>query len=342
MGDKKEHITLLVVDDNDLNRLTYCTFLHRLGIRTIEASTGKSAVELAMTEKVDLILMDIQMPIMGGVAAMQVLREKGLTTPIIAMTGHSLIDLNSELHPAGFSAYLQKPIEIELLFATLKKWLPEGALPLFLSTDLVKDPPATPPFVIAGVDVESGLRRTAGNQQLYCKHLKSFLLNFLDFETKIIAKLARGQQEEAIRLAHTLKGTAGNLGASMLYSLTMTFEKTLLSEKYQGDLAKINHEIKRLCAIIAKLDLTTKEVESKLPLGSKAQLRGILSQLIDPLDNHQVNEINPLRDQLQQYQWPERVLEPLQTLYLFLQSYQHKDAHGQVKMLLATLGEFDE
>lgn len=342
MFDQESHISILVVDDNDLGRFTMLALLEALNIKAIEADNGKKAIECATTEHIDLILMDIQMPIMDGITTTRILREMALTTPIIAMTAHSLEDLNGEFNQAGFTTYLQKPIEIDNLYTALKQWLPPSCQPLITAPPLLKNPPpSNPPFTVAGIDVESGLRRAAGKQSLYNKHLKSVVADFSDFETKILKKLSAGQQSEAIRLTHTLKGIAGNLGAGELYTLASALEKALLKPSYQDDLSKTSQEITRLCNIISTLDLEASVVELNLPVGTNHILSRILPQFIEPLENLQVNKINQLRDQLQRFQWTDKLSEPMITLNQQLKSYQYQAAVKHVKSLLATTGNPD-
>jgi CheY-like chemotaxis protein len=120
--------TLLLVEDNEDNRIIYCTVLRRHGYEVIEAQDGVRAVELARSEQPDLILMDISIPRMDGWEATRILRGDPRTNsiPIIALTAHALADDRERASEVGFSSYLAKPIEPRLVVAEIRRWIGEG------------------------------------------------------------------------------------------------------------------------------------------------------------------------------------------------------------------------
>ncbi|HKH92315.1 MAG TPA: response regulator [Gemmatimonadaceae bacterium] len=121
--------TLLLVEDNEDNRIIYSTVLRHLGYRVIEAQDGVEAVELARTVQPDLILMDISIPRMDGWEATRILRRDSRTSaiPIIALTAHALADDRERAAEVGFSSYLAKPIEPRVVVAEVRRWIGEGA-----------------------------------------------------------------------------------------------------------------------------------------------------------------------------------------------------------------------
>ena len=121
--------TLLLVEDNEDNRIIYSTVLRHLGYRVIEAQDGVEAVELARTAQPDLILMDISIPRMDGWEATRILRGDSRTSaiPIIALTAHALADDRERAAKVGFSSYLAKPIEPKVVVAEVRRWIGEGA-----------------------------------------------------------------------------------------------------------------------------------------------------------------------------------------------------------------------
>jgi two-component system cell cycle response regulator DivK len=121
--------TLLLVEDNEDNRIIYSTVLRHLGYRVIEAQDGVEAVELARTTQPDLILMDISIPRMDGWEATRILRGDSRTSaiPIIALTAHALADDRERAAEVGFSSYLAKPIEPRVVVAEVRRWIGEGA-----------------------------------------------------------------------------------------------------------------------------------------------------------------------------------------------------------------------
>jgi two-component system, cell cycle response regulator DivK len=123
---------VLLVEDNEDNRTIYSTVLRHLGYEVIEAEDGLRAVALARSELPALILMDISIPGIDGWEATRLLREDPATRaiPIVALTAHALADDRDRAAKAGFSSYLAKPIEPNLVVAEVRRWIgPAGAPP---------------------------------------------------------------------------------------------------------------------------------------------------------------------------------------------------------------------
>ena len=120
--------TLLLVEDNEDNRIIYSTLLRHLGYEVVEAYDGLQAVELARTRHPDLILMDISIPQMDGWEATRVLRSDPSThaIPIVALTAHALDDDRERAAQVGFSSYLAKPVEPRAVVAEVRRWIGEG------------------------------------------------------------------------------------------------------------------------------------------------------------------------------------------------------------------------
>jgi len=121
--------TLLLVEDNEDNRIIYSTVLRHLGYTVIEAEDGAQAIALARSVLPDLILMDISIPEVDGWEATRILRRDPLTSaiPIIALTAHALADDRVRATEVGFTAYLAKPIEPRAVVAEVRRWLGDGA-----------------------------------------------------------------------------------------------------------------------------------------------------------------------------------------------------------------------
>ena len=120
--------TLLLVEDNEDNRIIYSTVLRHLGYVVIEAQDGVEAVECARSALPDLILMDISIPRMDGWEATRVLRADPRTRaiPIIALTAHALADDRERASEVGFTTYLATPIEPRVVVAEVRRWIGDG------------------------------------------------------------------------------------------------------------------------------------------------------------------------------------------------------------------------
>ena len=120
---------ILVVEDNERNMRLFCDVLQASGYRTLEATTGESAVEVALEHQPDLVLMDLQLPDIDGVEALARLRadERSASLPILALTAQAMEGDRERFLAAGFDGYLSKPVDISEFVATVKRYCEEGS-----------------------------------------------------------------------------------------------------------------------------------------------------------------------------------------------------------------------
>jgi two-component system cell cycle response regulator DivK len=118
---------ILVVEDNDRNMRLFCDVLQASGYRTLEATTGESAVEVALEHVPDLVLMDIQLPDIDGVEALARIRadERSASLPVLALTAQAMEGDRERFLAAGFDGYLSKPVDIAEFVATVKRYCEE-------------------------------------------------------------------------------------------------------------------------------------------------------------------------------------------------------------------------
>jgi two-component system, sensor histidine kinase and response regulator len=210
-------VRVLLVEDNEMNRLVATELLQSAGASVSIATHGGEAVKI-LTEgpqppPYDVVLMDLQMPEMDGITATKLLRAhpRLQSLPIIAMTAHALVEERQRCIEAGMNDHVSKPIDPDALFATLARWThsasPNGAKPA-----LHAPAPAVQIPEIDGVDVASGLKRVADNKQLYRSLLGQFAEKQTDAGTRMLNALQRGDIKLAEQIAHTVKGVSGNLG----------------------------------------------------------------------------------------------------------------------------------
>jgi CheY-like chemotaxis protein/HPt (histidine-containing phosphotransfer) domain-containing protein len=115
---------ILVTDDNDMNRLVAATVLNNYGATIIEAANGQEAVDILSTEEVDLVLMDIQMPVLDGLEATQIIRNQlHSKIPVIALTANAIRGENEKCLNAGMNDYISKPFKEEDFVSTIARWL---------------------------------------------------------------------------------------------------------------------------------------------------------------------------------------------------------------------------
>ena len=118
---------ILVVDDGKPNRQLISLILGKAGCEVHEAENGKIGVEKALEFEYAAVLMDIQMPIMDGFKATQLLRDEGYQRPIIALTANAMREDEERCIESGFSDFIPKPVDIDQLIETLSKWMPKQA-----------------------------------------------------------------------------------------------------------------------------------------------------------------------------------------------------------------------
>lgn len=218
---------LLLVEDNAINQQVAVELLENEGFTVEVAENGRMAVEILSSRgrDFDLVFMDLQMPVMDGYTATGFIRQiHGLDTlPIVAMTAEAMSGVVESVREAGMNDYLTKPIDVAKLYKTLVTWIQPETVehrcaaredsPVSALTD--PSPSANLP-VIDGLDTADGLRRVAGNRDLYLRLLGQFTASYRDFNTRLSLALEDEDRTSSVLLVHTLKGVAGNLGAAAL------------------------------------------------------------------------------------------------------------------------------
>jgi two-component system sensor histidine kinase/response regulator len=211
--------SVLLVEDNELNQEVASELLTVAGLRVVIAGNGALALEALEAEEFEVVLMDVQMPVMDGYEATRRIRSNPAykDLPIIAMTANAMAGDRDRCLEVGMNDHVAKPIEPSELFAALRKWLPAESTTRQNTTTATAAPHETTAEgalpALAGVDTEAGLRRVAGNVALYRRLLRQFAVQQADAATQIRAALVARDQELALRIAHTVKGIAANLGA---------------------------------------------------------------------------------------------------------------------------------
>jgi PAS domain S-box-containing protein len=228
-------IRVLLVEDNEMNQQVATELLESAGAVVTIANNGKESVKI-LTEgqqppPFDVVFMDLQMPEMDGITATKLIRADSRlkTLPIIAMTAHALVEERERCLEAGMNDHITKPIDPDVLFATLSRWVkPRAAKPEAASVP--KQPKVTDDLVIptiAGIDTDGGLKRVAGNKKLYRDLLSQFVDKQANAAQEISEALAQSDPKLAERLAHTAKGVAGNLGITDVQVAAAAIEKAI-------------------------------------------------------------------------------------------------------------------
>ncbi|MBF0590337.1 MAG: response regulator, partial [Magnetococcales bacterium] len=224
---------VLLVEDNEVNQQVASEMLKMAKMVVTVAENGQVGVEKANTESFDVVMMDIQMPVMDGYDAARALRQtfSSEQLPIIAMTANAMAGDREKCLEAGMDDHVSKPINPREMFGALAQWVTPGEreIPaeLIAQDTTAAGAPNDPLPHLPGFDLKNAIARVGGNPRTYRKLLKKFRDSEMDVLTRIQNALAQGDQEGAIRAAHTVKGVSGNIGAVQVQSPAAKLESAL-------------------------------------------------------------------------------------------------------------------
>jgi two-component system, sensor histidine kinase and response regulator len=232
---------VLLVEDNDLNQEVATELLRGAGLVVDVADNGQIAVEKVQAAAYDIVLMDMQMPVMDGLSATRIIREmpQFQKLPIVAMTANAMQSDREACRAAGMDDHVAKPIEPQELFQTLLKWVkPSEATTT--QADALGLPTAQPggedapkglrvPTGIEGLDTALGLKRVLGKVPRYLSMLEKYVAGQRTAVEQLRQAIASEDRDTATRLAHTTKGVSGNIGASTVQALAGELELALKS-----------------------------------------------------------------------------------------------------------------
>ncbi|MCH2219815.1 MAG: response regulator, partial [Dechloromonas sp.] len=250
---------ILIAEDVPTNQMIMRDLLESLGVTVSLATNGRLAIEAlnAAASAFDLILMDIQMPDMDGLEATRLIRKGSVRPdiPIIALTAHALEHERQKAIDAGMNDFLTKPIDPSQLIRIIQRFprAESPTLPPDAPLAATASPPEMPPFPeIAGIDTGDGLRRMLHKPVLYERVLRDFRKRFTGEPGRIRDALAAGDHATATRLAHSLKGTGGTIGAIRLASLAKELEESMKESRPAQDeiLATFESELEYVLASI--------------------------------------------------------------------------------------------
>ena len=233
---------LLLAEDNFVNREVAQELLHGAGLEVDVAEDGREALEKLQRQHYDLVLMDVQMPVMDGLEATRALRARPefAALPVLAMTANAFDEDRAACLAAGMDDFVAKPVDPEGMYATLLKWLPGGrraVVPLPVAAEPAAPPPAEEQGDLLaqlalhpGVDVAAALSNLPGMEHRYESLLHVFAEHHGEDAQKLQAHLASGEQRGAMLVAHSLKGVAATLGATELAAAARALETRLREE----------------------------------------------------------------------------------------------------------------
>ena len=340
---------VLLAEDNPINQQVATELLESNGLIVTVVNNGLEAVEAVGQSDFDIVLMDIQMPEMDGFQATAEIRKDPFfkNLPILAMTAHAMAGDREKSLNAGMDDHITKPIDPDKLFEALIKWVPAKKR---LPSDSVDPESALQqnverPDQLPGIDMEAGLKRVGGNRALFAKLLKQFYTNYQHVIAKIKENLDQGLPEEVLRLAHTVKGIAGTLGANDLYLLVQAFETAVqegrvaeypsLLHRFEQGLHPVLHGISTLITAEAAIDAGVMVYEDANPIDRQSlqPLFQDLALLLEegvPSSGDKLNKIKKLIGH-------SKHTSALEKIHAQIEDYDYEEALDSLSQLASTL-----
>ncbi|WP_428738400.1 cache domain-containing protein [Sulfurimonas sp.] len=248
--------SILLVEDNQINQGIVSELLKESGIVLEIANNGKEAFEMFVkNSSFELILMDIQMPIMDGYEATKAIRKTDKDIPIIALSADTKPQDIQKTKDVGMNDYLNKPIEVERLYKIILQYVSKKSTISLSQNNSTDDLFELPSF--NSIDTQEGLRHLAGNKSIYLKLLNNFKNDFKDIDLHLL------NDEDLKIFSHTLKGLSGNIGATNLHLVTQKLDETLDKNLFEEFYKELNIVIDELNE---KLELQEDDSTRKEPI----------------------------------------------------------------------------
>ncbi|MCT4585756.1 MAG: transporter substrate-binding domain-containing protein [Peptostreptococcaceae bacterium] len=326
---------ILLVEDNKINQEVAKEILENTGANVFVKENGKEAYEeLLVNKNYDVVLMDIQMPIMDGYESTREIRKENdlKEIPIIAMTADVMKGVEEKCKEAGMNDYISKPIDVEEVFLKLKEWLK-----INIKSDMVIENKSRYSMDFKNLDYESSLKRFGGNKGFYIKLLKDFAREYQEFDSYVKNKIDDEIDQDFIRYVHSLKGVLGTIGAKELYKTASDVEETLKrnsKEDFNQIIETLSLQMKDL---IEEIKLNAKENKVNNLKKNKISNKDLLikiHELREYLTKRRPKQTIEIIKELNSFEMDEDTSYYFETLELYAEKYKFKGALKEVEKII--------
>lgn len=349
---------ILLVEDNLMNQELAVSLLNSVGLTTMIANNGKEALELLKPDSFDLVLMDLQMPVMDGLTATKEIRAKEeeyfKKVPILAMSARAFQKDKEECYDAGMNSYIVKPIDPTLLYEDLAKYLPiaaEGsgapAKTVIAENNQLSEDESN--FVaqfskVRNFDAAAGLYHANSNKNIYMRILHGFVRDYSGNNFELRKLIETAKFEEATRITHTIKGLCGTIGSSHVQSLGAKVEATLSQkqqnfEEYNVFEVALHDLIEDLNVVLNDLDTEqTLPVQKKEDPQALEKLKNAIAGLKGALDSCSSTQCKRILDTLEGIAFAKDVDALLQKIVNQVDDYEFSEAAETLAELEKSVG----
>jgi len=325
---------ILLAEDNVINQTVMLGLLEDTGIELLIANNGKEALEqLEKNTDIEMIFMDINMPMMDGYEATTELRKESQYDhiPIVALTANAMKKDIERAKEVGMQEHLGKPIDVQALYRLLLSYVTAKVDVSEIKEknekkDDIKD---TLQHIskLKELNVQDGMERVGGNTVLYRNILFDFSDIFRDSVTQFEILIKKGDMEGVSRLAHNIKGIAGNIGAESLFKLMELFET---AREGENDFTLLLHRYKEVFErLLSSIDTFREDEQNprkKKNIIDQKYLDMLLETIVEKAKKRKPLACKELSEELQQYEWPQKYEDSLDTIVVLLKRYKFKEA----------------
>lgn len=333
---------ILLVEDNEINQQIVKENLEKEGFWVELAGNGEEAIKKVNDNYYDLVLMDLQMPILDGYKAAREIREnsKLLELPIIALSADATKGTKEKVIEATMNDYITKPVDKTELYKILVKWIKKSKRTSFVEQnekENIEETNETLNKKLNSFSVKEALFRVSGNTRLYVDILKKFEKNNANFIERVNDFL---QKKDFVRLKnelHDLKGSAGNIGNISIYKNIMELEEKIENETEKvnsNDFLKLEMKLKVAFEEIKRLKENEKKLSEKT--FSDENLKERLEELIELLEGYDIKSVE-LFDEIFENLVALNYEKEVSLIEKFLKLYDYEEAKKTCETILETL-----